>query len=170
MVGGRVLISTRKYVNGQVEEVFRWRSQYGTLSFDLNGFWSAITAMVGRVAEIWRQPNMPDLDVVLKLNGVKRPFTITSLINGTLERLNPTKDHSNYSHEQLSTLMTPLNHMDYNYTLVSEKNNIDHVCDGGNATIPENTCSSRLELDNICSMLILGSYISFEYNYSSDCK
>ena len=119
MVGGRLLISTSNDLNGQVEEVFHWRSRYGGVSFQLKGFWSNRTGrvcMVGNVTDIWREGNMPDLDVVLKLSGVKNSFTITSLINGTRERLNPTNDISSHSREKLSLFMIPQSHTEYNYT------------------------------------------------------
>lgn len=125
-----------------------YRPRRSSVTIILEGFWSASTGklcMVGSGINYSRRGKTFDLDVVLKLNNLFNSSNISSVVSGSLDRL----EREGIDFETFPVLMLP--QFNYEFTLDSEesKNEFSHVANYGDTEkgLPGDKyffCSSRV--------------------------
>ncbi|XP_044511472.1 uncharacterized protein LOC123229588 [Mangifera indica] len=145
----------------------RMRSGEGSLSFNLNGFWSKSSGklcMVGKSSSFSSEGNILHHSAVLKLNGVRTPSDITSLVSGTLQSLSSADDLSYF--EPISLLMFP--EVNYKYTKAS-KESIENEF-SGEVNVAADNSSLGLQVSKTVCSIFESTYTEFELDYQSDCN
>ncbi|KAI9084709.1 hypothetical protein K1719_033353 [Acacia pycnantha] len=119
-----ILSTSPFYYVGNFSSYYRPHCSFVTIVLD--GFWSASTGklcMVGSGSYYSTRGNILDLDVVLKLNNVFNSSNISSVVSGSLDRLN----NKRFDSETFPVLM--ILQLNYEFTLDSEesKNEFSHA-------------------------------------------
>lgn len=170
-VEGSLILETTVYYVDRVSysysystEVIPSISEYGDLSFKLEGFWSKSTGKLCMVGS--SSTNLGGrirvFTGVLKLRGVTSPTGLTSLIKGTLESLSSADESAYFS--PISLLMFPK--VGYKYTEAAKEAN--HVCAGG-VQVPKDFSLSLPLSVSICP-IFSGWHNSYKLEYASGCS
>ncbi|KAG6780733.1 hypothetical protein POTOM_013602 [Populus tomentosa] len=141
------------------------RSPRGSLSFEVEGFWSMSTGklcMVGSGSTYSEEGKHLVLAALLKLDEVRNSSTISSLVRGVLESSSTAGDSGYF--KPISLLMFPQNK--YEFTEVGKA--LDHVCTGG-IDVPKSLSLSLKLSTRICNAFSRW-HTFFKLEYSRGCN